>query len=344
MEITKLPDFRSFCESEFHLTHRTSLVSDGRQNASIPACTVYHATFLMGALGLGSLLASDQMLRTPVGQRWFRQKTPAVSDSTMARSLETMKIEQLRPILYDAYRLGSRKGVSKCHLRGGKLRIGILDGSSFGRLQASCFEVVAPVSLMVDLEHLPKRGKELPSSYSLLRRLIKEFKEGFVDIILGDGLYVNAPFVNLCLNEVKSDVLVKTDDTSLNIIKDAIGLFQSKELFGDRIQQAIGVDPQRMCEYEVMMTSGFTLEGVDAQLSVAWVVEENLRTQEGEQFFVVASNQYLTTPLSAEEMRELAHWRWDVENNGRLDFTRTFRMGVKSRQKWVQRIEPDSAY
>jgi len=81
------------------------------------------------------------MLRTHIGQRWFRQKTPAVSDSTMARSLETMTISKLRPILYD----GSRKGVSKCNLRYGKLRIGILDGSSFGRFEASCFEVVVMV-------------------------------------------------------------------------------------------------------------------------------------------------------------------------------------------------------
>ena len=51
-----------------------------------------------------------------------------------------------------------------------------------------------------------------------MRRLLAEFKEGFVDIILGDGLYINAPFFNLCLNEIKSDVLVKTDDTSLLII------------------------------------------------------------------------------------------------------------------------------
>ena len=79
----------------------------------------------------------------------------------MARSLESMTIGKLRTRLYDSYRLGNRKGVSKCNLRYGKLRIGILDGSSFGRLQASCFEVVGPLSLMVDLEEIEKRGSYL---------------------------------------------------------------------------------------------------------------------------------------------------------------------------------------
>ena len=58
------------------------------------------------------------------------------------------------------------------------------------------------------------------------------------------------------------------------------------------------------------------MAGIDVPLSVAWVVEEDLRTQKQDQFWVVASQQYLQQPLTAEEMRELGHLRWDVENNG----------------------------
>ena len=62
---------------------------------------------------------------------------------------------------------------------------------------------------------------------------------------------------------------------------------------------------------------GYSLrKGIEVPLSVASVVETNLRSAEVEQFFVVASNHYLPQPLTAEEMRELAHLRWDVENNG----------------------------
>ena len=132
----------------------------------------------------------------------------------------------------------------------------------------------------------------------------------FVDLILGDGLYLNAPFFNLCLSELQSDVLVKTDDAKRRIITDAMGIFQSADIFASGITTANGVDALGMCSYQVMMTDGFTLEGVVANLTVAWVRETHLRTGECTEFWVVTS----ASSLTPEELRELAHWRWD--NNG----------------------------
>ena len=50
---------------------------------------------------------------------------------------------------------------------------------------------------MVNLEPMEKRDKELPAGYALLRQLKAELVTGFVDPILGDGLYLNAPFFDL---------------------------------------------------------------------------------------------------------------------------------------------------
>ena len=131
-----------------------------------------------------------------------------------------MQLSTLRQTLLDSYRLGVDDGQSKCELRAGKQRIGIIDGSGFGRLLASCFEIVGPVSLMVDLQPYEKRGKELPASYALLRRLKAKLGEGFVNLILGDGLYLNAPFFNLCLDELKS-VCIATLITAISNNLDA---------------------------------------------------------------------------------------------------------------------------
>jgi len=103
-----------------------------------------------------------------------------------------MQLVQLRQ---NSYHLGVVDGRSKSQLRGGKRRIGIIDGSGLGRLLASCFEIVDPVSLIVDLEPMEKRGKELPAGYALLRRLKAKMGTGFVDLILGDVLYRNAPLM-----------------------------------------------------------------------------------------------------------------------------------------------------
>jgi len=167
----KLPDFQSFCETKFRLSHYARQVRDRRDEVKIPASTVFSAVLLMGAMGWGSLLRCDQMIRTPIGQRWFRRKRPAVSDSTMARSLTSMELPCLRPILLSSYRLGVNSGQSKYQLRDGKRRIGVIDSSGFGRFLASCFEIVGPTSLMVGLQRIEKRGKELPASYGKHKRL-----------------------------------------------------------------------------------------------------------------------------------------------------------------------------
>jgi hypothetical protein len=238
----QLPDFRSFIESRFHLSHRASGVDDGRVDPDIPASTVFGAICFMGALGLPSLLQCDQSLRTPVGHGWFGHgkspPEPVVSDSTMCRSLESAGLDRLRSILHNAYLLGCSMGVSKCPLRSGRLRIGIVDGSVFGRFGASCLELVGVESMMVDLEEIPKRGKELPASYALLRRCQERFGSGFVDVILG-------AYFNLCLQELRCDALVKTDDAARLIIQDAMGLFTHADQFQEDIVQWEGYVPIR---------------------------------------------------------------------------------------------------
>lgn len=320
MDNGQLPDFRSFIESRFHLSHRASVVDDGRVDPDIPASTVFGAICFMGALGLPSLLQCDQSLRTPVGHGWFGHgkspPEPVVSDSTMCRSLESAGLDRLRSILHNAYLLGCSMGVSKCPLRSGRLRIGIVDGSVFGRFGASCLELVGVESMMVDLEEIPKRGKELPASYALLRRCQEKFGSGFVDVILGDALYLNAPYFNLCLQELRCDALVKTDDAARLIIQDAMGLFTHADQFQEDIVQWEGIDMGRLRSYQGMMASGFTLNGVAASLSVAWIREEEVKTGKHHEFWVVASSEYLSHPLYPEEMRQLAHWRWDTENDG----------------------------
>ena len=128
--------------------------------------------------------------------------------------------------------------------------------SGFGRLLASCFEIVGPVSLMVDLEPMEKRGKELPAGYALLRRLKAKLGTRLVDLILGDDLYLNAPFFNLCLGEMKSDVLVKTDERGLRIIQDAEGLFRAKDDPACDIVTVCGVDTMRRRSYQITQAGG----------------------------------------------------------------------------------------
>ena len=226
MDRAQVPNFQRFCEQEFSLRQRLESMQDGRQAPQISAGTVAEAVCFMGALGLGSLLQCDQQLRTAVGQQWFGQSSPVVSDTTMARSLEDMSLAPIRSVLVSAYHVGREAGESKWSGALGKHRVGIVDGTCFGSYMASCLEIVGQSAMLVDMEPIPKRGKELPASYTLLARVKSALGAGCLDLVLGDGLYFNAPFFRFCLEELHSDVLVKTDDARRDVIVDAMGLFQ----------------------------------------------------------------------------------------------------------------------
>lgn len=272
LDTSKIPDFHKFCESQFHLDTHLETIKDSRESPQIAPSTVAEAVIFMGAFGLGSLLQCDQTLRTESGLLWFGQETPAVSDTTMSRSLEGMDISTIRPILSAGYRCARDAGESQWEGVLGTYRVGIVDGSSFGQFQASCFEIVGQIAMMVDVEEIVKRGKELPASYTLLRRVNRELGRGAVDVVLGDGLYFNAPFFHLNLEELHWDVLVKTDDARRDVIVDAMGLFQSPS-FGaaDGIVRAEGIDLDRMCEYQICRADGFAMEGASAPVTMASV-------------------------------------------------------------------------
>ena len=102
MDISHIPNFQQFCEQTFRLRQRLAALEDGRPAPQISAGTVAEAVCFMGALGLGSLLPCDQELRTEVGQAWFGQASPVVSDTTIRRSLEEMSLEPIRSVLRSA--------------------------------------------------------------------------------------------------------------------------------------------------------------------------------------------------------------------------------------------------
>jgi hypothetical protein len=322
MEASQIPNFQQFCEQTVQLRRRLAAMEDGRPAPQISAGTVAEAVCFMGALGLGSLLQCDQQLRTEVGQQWFGQAPPIVSDTTMSRSLETMALDPMRSVLVSAYHVGRTSGLSKWEGTLGKHRVGIVDGTCFGPYRASCLEMVGQCALLIDMEPIPKRGKELPASAALLRRVKTALGAGGPDLVLGDGLYFNAPFFNLCLEELPCDVLVKTDDARRDVLVDAMGLFQTPPGLFEGIVRAAGTDGERLCTYQMAMASGFEMEGVEERVSVVWMREEYPKKDLCVEFWVIFTQRY-GPGLTIHDARGLGHLRWDVENHGFKAFNQT---------------------
>ena len=332
MEVLQISSFQRFCEQTMQLRQRLRCMEDERQAPQISAGAVAEAVCFMGALGLGSLLQCDQQLRTEVGQQWFGQASPVVSDTTMSRSLEGMKLAPIRSVLLSAYHVGRTSGLSKWEGVLGKYRVGIVDGTCFGSYMASCLEIVGQRALLLDMEPISNRGKELPASHALLRRVKTALGSGFLDLMLGDGLYCNAPFFTLCLEELHCDVLVKTDDARRDVIVDAMGLFRAPPGRVDGIVRAAGTDVDRLCTYQVTMTSGFEMEGVKEPVWVVWIRETYLKKSLNVEFWVIFTQRY-GPGMTTEEAREFGHLRWDVENHGFKEFNQTMHSKHRYSQK-----------
>lgn len=308
--------FGQFCGMHFQLDGRAEGLTDGRARPQIGVKSIFQALFYMGVFGLGSLLGLDQFLRTLKGRRLFGGSKPRVSDSTVSRSLSKFGLEGLHKMLEAVYIAGRRLGIGRCEVAGGRLRVGVIDGTCFGRFRASCFAEVGSVCLMGGIEPISKFGKELPASTKLLQKLRERFGRRFVDLMLLDGLYVAQGYLRECIEECEVDFLIKTQEEDLCIIQDAMGIFSHYEDYAQDIEHIEGTDANRMRSYEVYALEGFFIEGVDVPVQVAWVIEEDLRTGQSIQFWVLTSLQ----ELRAGEMREFAHWRWDIENNGFKSF------------------------
>jgi hypothetical protein len=117
------------------------------------------------------------------------------------------------------------------------------------------------------------------------------------------------------LEELRSDVLVKTDEAQREVIVDAMGLFQAPPGTVDGIVSAEGTDEERLCIYQMWMADGFVMDGVDESVSVVWVHEIYPKKHLSVDFWVIFTHRY-GPGLTIEDARELGHRRWDVENEG----------------------------
>ena len=197
-----------------------------------------------------------------------------------------------------------------------RLRVGVVDASDFGGLFASVFAVTTDhADAVIDI--VPCRyGKELSATEELLNGMRDELGSNFVDIIVGDGLYMRRKHLLQCVEEIGCDVLIKTKEERRTIIEDAKGLFFGMEPFlGDGIERVSGLDEARGDEYHIIAASGFRWQELPFSLRVAFVRERHLKARKGrsevEEFWVVTTDE----SLSGEDMRELAHRRWHIENN-----------------------------
>jgi hypothetical protein len=177
-----------------------------------------------------------------------------------------------------------------------------------------CHLIGQQLAIPLDVE-LQRPGEgEVPAAKRLLERVFANYRRYF-DAVVGDGLYLEAPFINFCREHHKHVVVVVKGEQRL-LFQDAQGLFSQRSPNGQWSER------RRTVQY--WDDEGFTsCEGVAEPLRVLHTLETERRREriarQWKQTEQTSSWYWATTfsqrQLSAREFWRAGHWRWDIEND-----------------------------
>lgn len=311
--------FDEYCNKNFGIRDREQKIRDKRKRPQIPTATILKSIREMPVLGQTSLLAVDQYARSLEARRWHKsmKEDMVVSDTTLPRVLKGVDRKPIMAMPYEVVKKLNEEGYWDWKLSSGrKIRAaGITDGSCFGGFWASVLMLAGRSEAVVDLEPYQSRGDELPASRRVVRRANEKLGKEFFDLVLTDGLYPTHEDFRLYQEELGSDLLVKTQEETLSVIQDARSLFFThRGTVRHGMNRVEGLDVQRQVAYEVVWAEGFQWQGLAYPLTVAWVREKCLKPQKDRpevvEFWIITTAQGYV----GEELRELAHGRWRIEN------------------------------
>jgi DDE family transposase len=169
------------------------------------------------------------------------------------------------------------------------------------------------LAVPVDLEPIRPGEGEIVAARRLAERVFEQYGRVF-QVVVGDALYLEAPFFNFCWQHKKHVVAVLKGDQRL-LLQDAQGLFS---------QRPPEVWHEERTTIQVWDEEGFTsCESIQPPLRVLHTVETEVKRQRvaGQWREKMETHNWwwaTTLPraqLSTHPLWRAAHSRWDIEND-----------------------------
>jgi len=171
------------------------------------------------------------------------------------------------------------------------------------------FDIAVPL----DVEMLRPGEGEIMAAKRLLERVLVNYGR-FFDGVVGDALYLEAPFFNFCIEHGKHVIaVIKGDQRAL--LQDAQGLFT-------QMKPRLWEEPRRLTEF--WDEEGFTsAEAVNVPLRVLHAHETVTRRrriarewlEEVEDHDWWWATTFSRSQLASRQLWKAGHRRWDVEND-----------------------------
>lgn len=326
--------FCRYIDKVFHLGKLMQTLRDTRKHPVIPTQAVFASALTMFATARQSLNQLERETRAPARLRGIVGLRLPSADSVgrIYAQTDSQAVRQMLAAINHQVRRNKR-------LQMGNWKIAAVDGHEFFSSRKRCCpscqtrtvqvkgETVTEyyhqgvvchligeeLSLPLDVELLrPGEGEETAAK-RLLERVFVNYSR-FVDVVAGDALYFDAPFINFCREHHKHVIVVIKGDHRL-LLQDAQGVFSQQT-------PLVWEEPHRRvrCWDQEGLTSA---EGVKEPLRVVHTEEtihrrERIggRWQERDE----TSNWYWAVTLSknqvgSQEVYRAGHHRWDIEND-----------------------------
>ena len=213
----------------FNLFSIIASITDGRIKPQIETVKIIAAIIIMHFSNLGSLHSLSQSIS------FKNLKADIPSISTIARTADTMDLEEIRSVGIEIYaRARKKKMLEPCY----GMWVGVVDGheqatSPYCKCpycrsrtvtrkdgikeiqyyhQFTAFILAgSKLSFILDIEPILPGEGEISSSYRLLSRVCKNYPKAF-KIVIGDGLYLKETVFNLLKGHHKHTVAVLKEE------------------------------------------------------------------------------------------------------------------------------------
>lgn len=301
-----------FLTKEINLGRSIRLcIHDIRHHPQIPFEHIISQIILMPFLSMRSFLALDTISRNKLVRKWFRCKRKMVcSDSTMARVLRWVSPHELQTFtlgflaLFEQHSMLVRTLIHKGRSR----RIGIIDGSHMGGHWITCLTLIGSIRLPVLIDPYKNQGHELASAHRLLNNIPCMLKKHAPTLYLLDSLYFNKNIFSKIVHELEAHLIIKSKKPEFRAVLTSADRFivvYDKDTLANS-----AFDCKRQCQYTIYATEDTF---ADIPIRIIKVREEYVKRHKNKdtEFYVVATDM----TMSAEEIREAGHLRWEIENN-----------------------------
>lgn len=284
--------------------------TDTRKRPQIPLIHIVIQCVLMPIFGFRNFLALDTASRLKSFKKLFKSERRMVSsDTTVMKILKNIFHKETERFLLKFLPVFEQKKVLEVRLtKGGRShRIGIIDGSYMGGHWISCLTLAGKINHPVLFEPYSKRGKELPATHTLLKRIPQVLGASQPKLYLMDSLYFNEKIFKCIAHELNAYLIIKSRNPEFrDVLKEANLLMGiTPDIFKE------GYDGNRMCRYRIWETE---LEFASCPIQIIKVQEyypKKMKEEANTEFFAVCTDMTMT----AEEIRLAAHLRWEIENN-----------------------------